>query len=197
METSIVIAGFGGQGVLFAGKLLAYAAMDSGKNVTWIPSYGPEMRGGTANCTVVISDEPIGAPMVANPDIALALNQPSFDKYDPLVKPGGLFIVNASLVAAKSDRPDLEPVYLLANDIAAQFGSSKMLNVAILGALLKRRPLLALEAVETALQEHLPPSKRHLLEANSQVLRQGYEAVEPVETRPQFSLSTPFGGNHV
>ena len=183
METSIIIAGFGGQGVLFAGKVLAYAAMSSGKNVTWIPSYGPEMRGGTANCTVVISDEPIGAPLVDRPDIAIALNQPSFDKYEPLVKSGGLFVVNVSLVTGQSFRPDIETLYVPANDIAAEFGTSKMLNVGVLGAMLNRRP------IETALKDHLPTSKIHLLDDNYRVLRQGYKAVDEVETL--------FGGNHV
>lgn len=106
METSIIIAGFGGQGVLFAGQLLAYAAMDAGKEVTWIPSYGPEMRGGTAHCVVIISDEPIGAPIVSRPDIAVVLNQPSFDKYEELMKPGGLLVVNSSLVDGETMRAD-------------------------------------------------------------------------------------------
>ena len=95
MESSIIISGFGGQGVLFAGQLLAYAGMDEGRHVTWIPSYGPEMRGGTAHCTVIISDETIGAPTVARPDIAVAFNLPSYDKYESLVKPGGLLVVNS------------------------------------------------------------------------------------------------------
>src|SRR3989304_6821503 len=107
MQTEIVIAGFGGQGILFAGQVLAYAAMDAGKEVTWIPSYGPEMRGGTANCTVIISDEQIGSPLVLNPRGAIAMNLPSFDKYEPLVVPGGALIVNASLVNRPVRRPDL------------------------------------------------------------------------------------------
>ncbi len=98
METSIIISGFGGQGALFAGQLLAYASMDSGRFVTWIPSYGPEMRGGTAHCIVIISDEPIGAPIVTRPFIALVLNSPSHDKYEPLVLPGGLLVANSSLI---------------------------------------------------------------------------------------------------
>ncbi len=98
MQQEVIIAGFGGQGVLFAGLLLAYAAMDEGKDVTWIPSYGPEMRGGTANCTVVVSDEEIGSPFVKNPSAVLAMNLPSLDKYEKLVKPGGVLVVNASMV---------------------------------------------------------------------------------------------------
>ena len=108
MKTSIVISGFGGQGVLFAGQLLAYAGMDSGQHVTWIPSYGPEMRGGTAHCIVIISDEPVGAPIVSRPDVAIVLNQPSFEKYELLVKPGGLLVVNSSLIETETTRTDMD-----------------------------------------------------------------------------------------
>ena len=175
METSIIIAGFGGQGVLFAGQLLAYTGMDAGRHVTWIPSYGPEMRGGTANCTVIISDEPIGAPLVARPDAAIVLNQPSFDKYESLIKPDGLLVANNSIVSSRSERSDIEVVYLAANAIAEEFGTVKMLNMAAIGALLARRPVLEIDAVEQALKEHLPARKAHLLEANLKVLRQGYQ----------------------
>lgn len=182
METSIIIAGFGGQGVLFAGQLLAYAGMDADRHVTWIPSYGPEMRGGTANCTVIISDEPIGAPLVANPDIAVVLNQPSFDKYNPLVRPDGLLVVNSSIVSEESERTDLEKVYVAANTIAEEFGSVKMLNMAVVGAMLRRRPVLDIKIIEQALADHLPSTKAHLLEANLQVLDRGYEVAAPVNT---------------
>jgi 2-oxoglutarate ferredoxin oxidoreductase subunit gamma len=180
METSIIIAGFGGQGVLFAGQLLAYAAMDSGKHVTWIPSYGPEMRGGTANCTVIIGDDPIGSPLVAQPDVAIVLNQPSYEKYEPLVSAGGLLVVNDSIVDERTDREDIEAVYVDANRIAEELGSAKMLNAAALGAMLARRPALTLEAIEQSLADHLPKSKAHLLEANLLVLRRGYEVALPV-----------------
>jgi 2-oxoglutarate ferredoxin oxidoreductase subunit gamma len=182
METSIIIAGFGGQGVLFAGQLLAYAGMDTGKHVTWIPSYGPEMRGGTANCTVIISDEPIGAPVVAQPDVAIVLNKPSYDKYEPLMKPGGLLVVNSSIVSQESDRTDIETVYIAANAIAEEFGTVKMLNAVVLGTMLARRPVLRLEDVEQALVDHLPTRKAHLLEANRSVLQRGYEVGLPIAT---------------
>lgn len=176
MEVSIIVAGFGGQGVLFAGQVLAYAGMDNKKNVTWIPSYGPEMRGGTANCTVIIGEEPIGSPMVTNPDIALVFNQPSFDKYEPLVKEGGLLVVNNAIVDAVSNRQDLEAVYVPANSIAEETegGSIKMLNMVMVGAMLARRSFLSLEAVENALRDHLPASKAHLIDANITVLERGY-----------------------
>ncbi len=180
METSIIIAGFGGQGVLFAGQLLAYAGMDAGRHVTWIPSYGPEMRGGTANCTVIISGDPIGALLVASPDVAIVLNQPSFDKYKLLVKPDGLLVVNSSIVSEESDRRDLETVYVAANAIAEEFGSVKMLNMAAIGAMLRRRPVLEITTIEQALADHLPAAKAHLLRANRQVLGRGYEVAAPV-----------------
>ena len=179
METSIIIAGFGGQGVLFAGQILAYAGMDSGRHVTWIPSYGPEMRGGTANCTVIISDEPIGAPLVTRPDVAIVLNQPSYEKYEPLVKPGGLLIVNSDIVEVESHRKDIEAAYVRANTIAEEQGTSKMLNMAALGAMLSYRPVLELETVERALADHLPADKAHLVEANHRVLRRGFQVGEP------------------
>jgi len=185
METSIVIAGFGGQGVLLAGQVLAYAAMDYGRYVTWIPSYGPEMRGGTANCTIIISDKPIGAPIVAHPGIAVVLNRPSFDKYEPLVRPGGLLVVNSSLVAVQSGRADIESVYVDANDMAAEWGTAKMLNMVMVGAMVAKRPILPLTAIEQALTNHLPADKAHLLEANLQVLQRGYESVFP-ETETMF-----------
>ncbi len=174
MESSIVVAGFGGQGVLFAGQLLAYAGMESGKFVTWIPSYGPEMRGGTAHCVVIIGDEPIGSPIVANPDIVLALNQPSYEKYLPLVKPDGLLVVNSSLVDLDQDNDSAEVVAIAANEIAERHGSVKMLNMAAVGAMLARRPVLPLEAIEQAITGHMPRNKQHMVEANLAVLREGF-----------------------
>ena len=136
MQQEVIIAGFGGQGVLFAGLLLAYAAMDEGKDVTWIPSYGPEMRGGTANCTVVVSDEEIGSPFVKNPSAVLAMNLPSLDKYEKLVKPGGVLVVNASMVNREVERKDINVVSLPANEIADEAGSKRAVNMVMLGALL-------------------------------------------------------------
>ena len=178
METAIVIAGFGGQGVLFAGQLLAYAGMDSGHHVTWIPSYGPEMRGGTAHCTVIISDSPIGAPIVARPDLAVVFNLPSFTKYEPLVKPGGLLVVNSGIVHSKSLRGDIDVVYVDANQIAETWGTPKMINMAVVGALLAQRAVLPLDAVAQALRDHLPQRKQHLLAQNLDVLQQGFNQAD-------------------
>ncbi len=179
MESSIIISGFGGQGALFAGQLLAYAGMDVGRHVTWIPSYGPEMRGGTAHCIVIISDEPIGAPTVSRPDIAIAFNLPSYDKYEPLVKPGGLLVVNSSLVERRSSRTDIDVVYVPANAIAEEWGTAKMMNMAAIGAMLASRPVLPLEAVEQALRDHLPATKQHLIDTNLQVIGHGFRVGTP------------------
>jgi 2-oxoglutarate ferredoxin oxidoreductase subunit gamma len=173
MQTEIMIAGFGGQGILFAGQLLAYAAMDAGMEVTWIPSYGPEMRGGTANCTVIIADEEIGAPTVRHPRAALVFNLPSFDKYESLVSPGGVLIANRSLINRGFNRTDLNAVMVPANEIAESLGDKRMTNMVMLGALLEMLPVLEIPAVEKALAAHLPQRHRHLLPMNHQALNQG------------------------
>jgi len=173
MHAEIIISGFGGQGVLFAGQVLAYAAMDAGLHVTWIPSYGPEMRGGTAHCTIIISSDEIGSPLVRHPTAVLALNQPSFEKYEPLVVPGGVLIVNASLITHTSRRTDIRFIPAPANQIAEDLGHSKLANIVLVGALLANLEGLPVNVVETALTNHLPERHRHLLEANQQALRRG------------------------
>jgi 2-oxoglutarate ferredoxin oxidoreductase subunit gamma len=173
MQTEIVIAGFGGQGVLFTGQLLAYAAMESGKEVTWIPSYGPEMRGGTANCTVVISDEEIGSPMVSNPQAVIAMNLPSLDKYEPMVKPGGVLVVNETMVDREVKRKDINTVMVKANAIAEELGDRRMMNMVLLGALIANLPVLPLTAIEKALDGHLPERHKRLLPQNYKALSEG------------------------
>jgi 2-oxoglutarate ferredoxin oxidoreductase subunit gamma len=184
MQQEVIIAGFGGQGVLFAGQLLAYAAMDAGKEVTWIPSYGPEMRGGTANCTVVISDEEIGSPFVKNPAAVLAMNLPSLDKYEDLVKPGGVLVVNTSMVNRQVERENIKVVSVAANEVAEMAGSKRAVNMVMLGALLANADLLSLEALETALEDHLPERHKKFMPANKAALRQGaaHKAVEVVKS---------------
>jgi 2-oxoglutarate ferredoxin oxidoreductase subunit gamma len=177
MQNEIVIAGFGGQGVLFAGQVLAYAAMDNGKEVTWIPSYGPEMRGGTANCTVIISDEEIGSPLVRNPRAVIAMNVPSLDKYEPLVVEDGTLIVNRSLVNRAIQRKDLQSVLIPANEMAESLGDKRMTNIVMIGALLAQLPVLPIEAIENALKDHLPERHKKLLPLNYQALRAGDEFV--------------------
>ena len=175
MQTEIVIAGFGGQGVLFAGQVLAYAAMDNDMEVTWIPSYGPEMRGGTANCTVIIADEEIGSPLVLYPKAVIVLNLPSLDKYEPLVTPGGALVANASLINRHPERTDIDTVFIPANEIAESLGDKRLTNMVALGALLERLPVLLREAIEQALNDHLPERHKRLLPVNYQALRQGAE----------------------
>jgi 2-oxoglutarate ferredoxin oxidoreductase subunit gamma len=173
MNEEIIFSGFGGQGALFAGQLLAFSALDSGLHVTWIPSYGPEMRGGTAHCTVVISDEPIGSPLVRRPRSAVVLNLPSFEKYEPLIKPGGLMVYNESLIPAKPSRTDIRYAAVPANDIAEELGNVRMANVVLLGAYFAATGTMPLEAVEAALDLHLGQRQRKYLSANKQALRRG------------------------
>ena len=176
MQKEIMIAGFGGQGVLFAGQVLAYAAMDLGREVTWIPSYGPEMRGGTANCTVVIGDEEIGSPLVQHPPYAIALNLPSFDKYEPLIQPGGGLIVNQSMVDRGAKRTDIITILVPANEIAEEIGDKRLMNMVAVGALTALMPdQLTIEAVEAALKAHLPARHQKLLPMNHEALKRGYE----------------------
>ncbi len=173
MQTEVIFAGFGGQGVLFAGNLLAFAAMDAGYDVTWMPSYGPEMRGGTANCTVVIADEEIGSPTIKHPKAAVVMNLPSLDKFEPLVVPGGVLIVNSSLVNRDPTRTDLTWVMIPAQEIAEMIGPRRLLNMVMLGALLDKLPILPLSAIKSSLGNHLPERHRKLLPSNLQALDQG------------------------
>ncbi len=175
MQTEIILSGFGGQGIMFAGQILTYAAMDAGKQVTWIPSYGPEIRGGTANCTVVIADEEIGAPVVKNPDVVLAMNLPSLDKYEPLVKPGGVLVINASMVDRAARREDITTVSVPCNDIAEKIGSSRLANMVAAGALLAGLKVLTLKDLETALNNHMPGRHKALLPKNIEALTKGLE----------------------
>lgn len=175
MQIEVIFSGFGGQGALFAGQVLAYAAMDTGKEVTWIPSYGPEMRGGTANCTVIIADEEIGSPLVKNPRAAVVLNLPSFDKYEPLVQPGGVMIANASLVNREFSRKDITSLLIPANEIATSLGNSKLLNMVMLGAFIEKLPIASIVDIENALKNHLPERHKKLLPLNMEALKKGAE----------------------
>jgi 2-oxoglutarate ferredoxin oxidoreductase subunit gamma len=173
MQEEIIVSGFGGQGTLFAGQLLAYAAMDNGYHVTWIPSYGPEMRGGKARCTVVISDEEIGSPLVRRPSAAIVLNIPSMEAFEPAVKPGGVLIVNSSLVPQKSERDDIRIVYAPASDMATELGNVRMANVICLAALVEIIGVVSLQAVKQALDDHLPERHRRLLRLNYEAMDKG------------------------
>lgn len=178
MQKEILIAGFGGQGVLFAGQVLAYAAMDSGLEVTWIPSYGPEMRGGTANCTVVIADEEIGSPLTQHPPLAIVLNLPSYDKYEAEIQAGGLLVVNQSMVDRAAKRSDITTIFIPANEMAEQIGDKKLTNMIVVGAMLAGLPEISLEALEQALKNHLPVRHHKLLPKNFEALRKGFEIAQ-------------------
>lgn len=177
MLVKTIFSGFGGQGVLMMGVSLAHGGMNAGYHVTYLPAYGAEMRGGTANCTVIISDEEIGSPLVRNPKAVVAMNRPSLDKYDPLVKPGGLLIINSSIIDKDSERKDIQVVRVPGNEIAEKIGDRRMTNMVILGALLANLPILPLEALEKALAEHLPERHHKLLPLNYQALREGAKFV--------------------
>ena len=177
MYEEIIISGFGGQGVLFAGQMLAYAAVEEGKHVTWRPSYGPEMRGGTAHCTVVISDDEIGSPLVRNPSAALVLNPPSMERYAPLVKPGGVLVVESALVSRRSERDDIREIRVPGKEIAERLHSPQVANMVLLGALAAATGIVSLEALERVLEIHLSERHRSDLPANRAAIGRGAELV--------------------
>ena len=181
MQYEIIISGFGGQGALFAGQLLAYAGLEEGKHVTWIPSYGPEMRGGTANCTIVVSDDEIGSPLVRQPSAAIVLNPPSFERYEPLVKPGGVLLSNASLNTTISKRADIRVFDIRANDIATEMGAPQLANVILLGALIGSLGVVRVETLDKVLDEHVSARHRDKIELNKQALRRGMAIVREAQ----------------
>jgi 2-oxoglutarate ferredoxin oxidoreductase subunit gamma len=175
-QFEVTFAGFGGQGVLVAGQLLAYAAIKEGKNVVWIPSYGPEMRGGTAYCTVVISEQRISSPIINNPFAACVFNRPSFDKFVPKIKPGGILLVNSSLINVKTDRTDITEHLVPASKIAMEAGSPKATNVAMLGAFVAASGVVKMESVRKAVEDKLS-YKASVLQINYTALETGYNLV--------------------
>lgn len=185
METSIIIAGYAGQGVLFAGQILACAGIGAGKHVIWTSSYKPGTQGGTAHCTVMMGDKPMDVCTVMAPTVAIVLNEPAFERYDLSVQPGGTLVVNSSMVNGRSAREDVDVVYVPANMLALAYGSIQMLNMAAVGALLARQQLLPITAVEEALKHHLPCDRSELLAANLEVLHGGFRAATILASAPQ------------
>lgn len=173
MQTDIILAGFGGQGILLIGKMLAYAGMHQGKEVSWLPSYGPEMRGGTCNCTVVVSDTPVGSPVVRSPKVVIAMNRPSLDKFEPMLKPKGLLFINSSLIDRKAQRGDVETVYVPANEVAIECGSPKAANMVILGALVGKTDLVRLDYVKSTIEDTFA-GKDKIIQLNFKALERGY-----------------------
>ena len=178
MMKQYIFAGFGGQGMLLIGKFVAMACMLDGKHVSWLPSYGPEMRGGTANCSVIVSDDPVGSPMVGQADAIIAMNLPSPDKFEDKVKPGGLLVVNSSLIDRKVERDDVQVVYCDATRIAEQVNNPKGANVAILGAMLAKEPVVDLDKMIEAIRIELGERKLRFLEGNKAALFAGMEAAK-------------------
>lgn len=178
MMLDVIMAGFGGQGVMLMGQLLTYAGMVDNKQVSWMPAYGPEMRGGTANCTVVVSDAPVGSPVVSEPMAVIAMNLPSLDKFEPSVKPGGILIYNSSLIHRAPVRKDVRVIAVPANEIAAELGNTRVANMVVLGALLAVTNVVSASAVETALKKALPAHRQDLLPLNLQAIERGRELVK-------------------
>lgn len=185
MYEEIMLAGFGGQGIMLTGKLLAYAGMEENKEVIWIPSYGPEMRGGTAYCNVVIADRPIGSPIIKHPQSCVVMNRPSLDKFGPTVRPKGLLIINSSLIDVSTDREDIDVIAIPANQIAIDAGSGRAANMVVLGAYMAQRDVLGMESVRQVLKKTFA-SKPNVLEINETALEEGYkygrESLSPRKT---------------
>lgn len=174
MMESIILAGFGGQGVMFLGKVMAYSGMLSGLEVCWLPSYGPEMRGGTANCTVLLSDAEIHSPVVEQASAGIVLNQPSYDKFLPRIKAGGVLVVNSSIVQLGEGRSDIEIIALPASEMANELGSPSLINMVCLGALLPKLQLTGLTAVEEAVRSIVGAKKADMLQSNLTAIEKGY-----------------------
>ena len=174
MTTQILIAGFGGQGVLFAGKLLAYKGMYDGKELSWLPSYGPEMRGGTANCSVIISDTPVGSPIVDKPDVLMVMNLPSLDKYENAVVKGGKIFVDSSFIERKVVREDVSAYYIPATKMAAEAGVPTLANMILLGKMLKETQVLDFEGLDGVFKKIVSAKRADLIEANLKALELGY-----------------------
>ena len=173
--TQILIAGFGGQGILFAGKFLAYKGLMEDKQLSWLPSYGPEMRGGTANCNVILSDDPVGSPIITAPDVLIAMNLPSLQKYVDTVVPGGQIHVDSALIDAKVERTDVEVFYIPATGMAKEAGIATLANMIIVGHLLENHPELSFDGTAEVVSKLVPPKKAALVELNMKALQLGKE----------------------
>ena len=180
MKEELIIAGFGGQGVLSMGKILAYSALMEGHEVSWMPAYGPEQRGGTANVTVIISDQPISSPILSTFDTAIILNQPSLERFEPTLRPGGTLIYDEYGINCPPSRTDLQLYRINAMDAAAEMANVKAFNMLVLGGLLRVRPIVTVENVLQALRKTLPERHHHLIPLNEEALRRGMEIIEKI-----------------
>lgn len=178
MTTQLLIAGFGGQGVLFAGKFIAYKGLMEEKEVSWLPSYGPEMRGGTANCSVILSDEPVGSPIVANPDVLIAMNLPSLDKYEDATVSGGSIFIDSTLIGRKVEREDVKAFYIPATKMANDAGIPTLANMIMMGKMIKETGLVRFDDVIDTLKKIVSAKRANLLDANIKALEAGYNYAE-------------------
>ncbi|MDR1559680.1 MAG: 2-oxoacid:acceptor oxidoreductase family protein [Clostridiales bacterium] len=176
-EANILVSGFGGQGILFAGKFLVYAGLINEKQVSWLPSYGPEMRGGTANCSVILSDSPIGSPIVNQPDILIVMNAPSLDRYEPDCAANGSVFIDSSLISRRLNRADLTGWYIPATKMAHENGLSGLANMIMVGKFIKETNICAYEDIEAALKKTVPERKRDLYDSNLKALNLGYNYI--------------------
>ena len=173
--TQILIAGFGGQGVLFAGKFLAYKGLVQEKQVSWLPSYGPEMRGGTANCSIILSDTPVGSPIITEPDVLVAMNLPSLQKFVDSVVPGGKIFIDSTLIDAKVARTDVEVFYIPATQLAKDAGFATLANMVLMGKLLHKCDAVSFDGNKETLESFIPAKKAGLIDMNCQALQTGYD----------------------
>ena len=173
--TQILIAGFGGQGILFAGKFLAYKGLMEELQVSWLPSYGPEMRGGTANCSVILSDMPVGSPIITEPDILVAMNLPSLQKFVDSVVPGGKILVDSTLIDAKVERTDVEVFYIPATQMAKDAGFATLANMILAGKVLKETDAVTFDGNKETLESFIPAKKAALIDINCKALQMGYD----------------------
>lgn len=173
-QQEIIFAGFGGQGILSMGKFLAYAGMDAGLNVSWLPSYGPEMRGGTANCSVILTEDQVGSPIVADADTVVVMNRPSLDKFEDAIKSNGVLIVDSDLVTRVPDRKDIQVISIPAQSLAEEIGSKTIANMILLGALVAKTGIVSMDDILKALKDH---GKEKFFEANKKALEKGAEFV--------------------
>ena len=174
MQTEVIMSGFGGQGLMMIGKLLAYAGLEEGKDVTWLPSYGPEMRGGTANCTVVISDQPIGSPLISSPKAAVVMNQPSLEKFAPMLRKNGILVVNSTMIPVNSDRTDLRSFRIRADDLASELGSRRSANLVMLGAYIGLDEVVSHKTLVKAIKATFA-AKKQFIEVNCKTFMKGYD----------------------
>ena len=181
MTYETIMAGFGGQGLLFSGKVLAHAALIENKELSWLPSYGPEMRGGTCNCSVIVSDDPVGSPIIAHPNVLMVMNEPSLDKFEDTVTVGGTIFVDSSLIARKVKRTDVDVVYIPATQMAKEMEATSLANMIILGAIVEKLGLVKGETVVTALKETISARKAALLDLNLKAVAAGAEFVRKGE----------------